>query len=165
MSFLRKQCTNKWLRSNFCTINMPDMLLNGWEFIFTSSSVFIFQFPRWSSPEIARQSISLLSLLMFLEPLLIPFCLFIASKKNCQKISNQYHTLMYLGGNVIMFCSVFSDINECEKNPCSQECANIYGSYQCYCRQGYYLKEDGHTCEGIYHQGHQIDWWTWFRPK
>lgn len=41
-----------------------------------------------------------------------------------------------------------SDINECDRNPCSQECANIYGSYQCYCREGYYLKEDGHTCEG-----------------
>uniref|UniRef100_A0A672LAD4 Fibulin 2 n=1 Tax=Sinocyclocheilus grahami TaxID=75366 RepID=A0A672LAD4_SINGR len=41
------------------------------------------------------------------------------------------------------------DINECDNNPCSQECANIYGSYQCYCRMGYYLKEDGHTCEDI----------------
>ncbi|KAK6269354.1 hypothetical protein J4Q44_G00393400, partial [Coregonus suidteri] len=30
-----------------------------------------------------------------------------------------------------------------------QECANIYGSYQCYCRRGFYLKEDGHTCEDI----------------
>lgn len=44
------------------------------------------------------------------------------------------------------------DINECDKNPCSQECANIYGSYQCYCRQGYYLKEDGHSCEGTFYQ-------------
>nr|XP_020473921.1 fibulin-2-like isoform X2 [Monopterus albus] len=42
-----------------------------------------------------------------------------------------------------------TDINECDKNPCSQECTNIYGSYQCYCRQGYYLKEDGHNCEDI----------------
>jgi len=44
-------------------------------------------------------------------------------------------------------CSLI-DVNECDNNPCSQECANIYGSYQCYCRMGYYLKEDGHTCEG-----------------
>lgn len=46
-----------------------------------------------------------------------------------------------------LLCSLI-DVNECDNNPCSQECANIYGSYQCYCRTGYYLKEDGHTCEG-----------------
>lgn len=39
-------------------------------------------------------------------------------------------------------------MNECEAQRCSQECANIYGSYQCYCRQGYQLAEDGHTCKG-----------------
>ncbi|XP_014389127.1 PREDICTED: fibulin-2 isoform X5 [Myotis brandtii] len=41
------------------------------------------------------------------------------------------------------------DVNECETQRCSQECANIYGSYQCYCRQGYQLAEDGHTCTDI----------------
>uniref|UniRef100_A0A3P9NU60 Fibulin 2 n=1 Tax=Poecilia reticulata TaxID=8081 RepID=A0A3P9NU60_POERE len=42
------------------------------------------------------------------------------------------------------------DVNECESGlQCSQECANIYGSYQCYCRKGYYLREDRHTCEDI----------------
>ncbi|MEQ2163058.1 hypothetical protein GOODEAATRI_026349, partial [Goodea atripinnis] len=40
-------------------------------------------------------------------------------------------------------------VNECDNNPCSQECVNIYGSFQCYCREGYYLKEDRHTCEDI----------------
>ncbi|KAB0392131.1 hypothetical protein E2I00_016155 [Balaenoptera physalus] len=40
-------------------------------------------------------------------------------------------------------------VNECEAQRCSQECANIYGSYQCYCRQGYQLAEDGHTCTDI----------------
>lgn len=41
------------------------------------------------------------------------------------------------------------DVNECEANPCSQECANVYGSYQCYCRRGYQLSDlDGVTCEG-----------------
>ena len=51
---------------------------------------------------------------------------------------------------VYLFLSLaFSDLNECDSSPCGQECANIYGSYQCYCRQGFYLKEDGHTCEGI----------------
>uniref|UniRef100_A0A3B4ZNV7 Fibulin-1 n=1 Tax=Stegastes partitus TaxID=144197 RepID=A0A3B4ZNV7_9TELE len=41
-------------------------------------------------------------------------------------------------------------LNECESNPCSQECANVYGSYQCYCRRGYQLSDiDGMTCEDI----------------
>ena len=40
-------------------------------------------------------------------------------------------------------------MNECNSNPCSQECANVYGSYQCYCRRGYQLSDvDGVTCEG-----------------
>lgn len=39
-------------------------------------------------------------------------------------------------------------MNECLTSPCSQECANIYGSYQCYCRPGYQLRQDGHTCDG-----------------
>ena len=41
------------------------------------------------------------------------------------------------------------DVNECNSSPCSQECANVYGSYQCYCRRGYQLSDvDGATCEG-----------------
>lgn len=40
-------------------------------------------------------------------------------------------------------------MNECLNSPCSQECANVYGSYQCYCRRGYQLSDvDGVTCEG-----------------
>uniref|UniRef100_A0A3Q3VW97 Fibulin-1 n=1 Tax=Mola mola TaxID=94237 RepID=A0A3Q3VW97_MOLML len=43
-----------------------------------------------------------------------------------------------------------TDVNECDNNPCSQECANVYGSYQCYCRRGYQLSDiDGITCEDI----------------
>ncbi|PIO38880.1 hypothetical protein AB205_0158520, partial [Aquarana catesbeiana] len=42
------------------------------------------------------------------------------------------------------------DVDECSSNPCSQECANVYGSYQCYCRRGYQLSDvDGITCEDI----------------
>lgn len=41
-----------------------------------------------------------------------------------------------------------TDVNECDTSPCSQECANVYGSYQCYCRQGFQLAEDGHSCKG-----------------
>lgn len=48
------------------------------------------------------------------------------------------------------FYTSYTDINECDNNPCSQECANIYGSYQCYCRQGYQLAEDGHSCKGMF---------------
>lgn len=50
----------------------------------------------------------------------------------------------------MFYCNLFSaDLNECETNPCSQECANVYGSYQCYCRRGYQLSDiDGMTCEG-----------------
>lgn len=44
---------------------------------------------------------------------------------------------------------MLTDVNECDANPCSQECANVYGSYQCYCRHGYQLSDmDGITCEG-----------------
>lgn len=50
--------------------------------------------------------------------------------------------------NVMSVLSFYTDVNECDNNPCSQECANIYGSYQCYCRQGYQLAEDGHSCKG-----------------
>lgn len=44
---------------------------------------------------------------------------------------------------------IWLDVNECEAKPCSQECTNVYGSYQCYCRRGYQLSDiDGITCEG-----------------
>lgn len=72
------------------------------------------------------------------------------------------------GGDEEVFCSLCSqsslpwrqgpdplgtssllDVNECLNSPCSQECANVYGSYQCYCRRGYQLSDvDGVTCEG-----------------
>lgn len=53
------------------------------------------------------------------------------------------------GGKVRNVFLCFEDVNECEANPCSQECANVYGSYQCYCRRGYQLSDlDGVTCEG-----------------
>ena len=41
------------------------------------------------------------------------------------------------------------DINECEKSACSQDCINTEGSYICSCRNGYFLKYDRRTCEGI----------------
>lgn len=50
---------------------------------------------------------------------------------------------------LITKCHYPLDVDECSSNPCSQECANVYGSYQCYCRRGYQLSDvDGITCEG-----------------
>ena len=43
-----------------------------------------------------------------------------------------------------------SDTDECQENTsrCSQECNNTIGGYQCYCKDGYSLANDSHTCEG-----------------
>ncbi|XP_076086426.1 uncharacterized protein LOC143057079 [Mytilus galloprovincialis] len=43
------------------------------------------------------------------------------------------------------------DINEClvSKGGCSQICRNSIGSYQCYCKNGYYLGSDRKTCLDI----------------
>ncbi|MGH0185250.1 UNVERIFIED_CONTAM: hypothetical protein FKN15_017365 [Acipenser sinensis] len=42
------------------------------------------------------------------------------------------------------------DVNECESSPCSQECANVFGSYHCYCQKGFVLnQQDKTTCEDI----------------
>ncbi|XP_038646536.1 collagen and calcium-binding EGF domain-containing protein 1 isoform X1 [Scyliorhinus canicula] len=41
------------------------------------------------------------------------------------------------------------DIDECAKSngtACSHICLNTPGSYQCACKEGFYLKEDGKTC-------------------
>ena len=38
----------------------------------------------------------------------------------------------------------FSDIDECEDNPCDGDCVNTEGSYECTCPEGYVLfEEDG----------------------
>ncbi|XP_062898122.1 collagen and calcium-binding EGF domain-containing protein 1 isoform X2 [Mobula hypostoma] len=44
------------------------------------------------------------------------------------------------------------DIDECTKSNgtvCSHICLNTPGSYQCLCKEGFYLKEDGKTCNKI----------------
>ena len=40
------------------------------------------------------------------------------------------------------------DVDECLENPCSQNCTNTDGSFDCSCMSGYELLEDGRTCEG-----------------
>ena len=42
------------------------------------------------------------------------------------------------------------DINECTINNggCEQTCVNDVGTYNCYCRHGYNLSLNNHTCEG-----------------
>ncbi|KAF3855702.1 hypothetical protein F7725_016425, partial [Dissostichus mawsoni] len=65
----------------------------------------------------------------------------------CQNLPGSYTCDCQTGYQYDSLRKLCTDINECDKKPCSQECANIYGSYQCYCRQGYHLKDDGHTCE------------------
>ena len=50
----------------------------------------------------------------------------------------------------VLFKNVFIDIDECQTDNggCSQTCNNTDGSYQCSCRNGYELTNDGHNCTG-----------------
>lgn len=42
------------------------------------------------------------------------------------------------------------DINECASNASlCENCANTFGSYECYCDPGFRLTEDSNACEGI----------------
>uniref|UniRef100_A0A8C4VZQ6 Fibulin-2 n=1 Tax=Gopherus evgoodei TaxID=1825980 RepID=A0A8C4VZQ6_9SAUR len=66
----------------------------------------------------------------------------------CQRQETVVDIVLLQCSNV--FCLFLdTDVNECDSTLCSQECANVYGSYQCYCRQGYQLAEDGHSCKDI----------------
>ncbi|XP_035719998.1 uncharacterized protein LOC118440706 [Vespa mandarinia] len=40
-----------------------------------------------------------------------------------------------------------SDVDECvTEKPCGQLCRNLPGSYECYCRAGFHLQQDGQSC-------------------
>ena len=43
-----------------------------------------------------------------------------------------------------------TDVDECKKKTsgCSQECNNTIGSYKCFCKDGFRLTNNSHTCEG-----------------
>lgn len=43
-----------------------------------------------------------------------------------------------------------SDTNECLNLPCNQICTNTNGSFECTCRPGYVLLDDGRSCQGMY---------------
>nr|CAD7452834.1 unnamed protein product [Timema tahoe] len=42
--------------------------------------------------------------------------------------------------------SCFPDIDECESKPCDQHCVNLPGSFECQCKTGFTLLEDGTSC-------------------
>ncbi|XP_066590412.1 uncharacterized protein slow isoform X2 [Prorops nasuta] len=41
-----------------------------------------------------------------------------------------------------------TDVDECAtEKPCGQICRNIPGSYECHCRSGFHLQQDGQSCQ------------------
>ena len=46
-----------------------------------------------------------------------------------------------------------TDIDECQEglHSCRQVCVNTNGSYECACKEGYSLRNDGSNCRGINH--------------
>ena len=47
---------------------------------------------------------------------------------------------------------ILTDINECDANNggCSHNCTNTEGSFECSCRVGYILDNDGKGCSGTF---------------
>nr|CAD7406107.1 unnamed protein product [Timema poppensis] len=48
--------------------------------------------------------------------------------------------------------SCFPDIDECESKPCDQHCVNLPGSFECQCKTGFTLLEDGTSCRNCQDQ-------------
>lgn len=42
----------------------------------------------------------------------------------------------------------FADLDECSEGNggCQQTCVNMMGSYECFCREGFFLSDNQHTC-------------------
>lgn len=50
-----------------------------------------------------------------------------------------------IDGYVILH--LYIDIDECvTEKPCGQLCRNLPGTYECYCRAGFHLQQDGQSC-------------------
>nr|CAD7257868.1 unnamed protein product [Timema shepardi] len=45
-----------------------------------------------------------------------------------------------------------TDIDECESKPCDQHCVNLPGSFECQCKTGFTLLEDGTSCRNCQDQ-------------
>ena len=41
-----------------------------------------------------------------------------------------------------------ADVDECAEGNggCQQSCVNMMGSYECHCREGFFLSDNQHTC-------------------
>lgn len=50
----------------------------------------------------------------------------------------------------ILFCAIYIDVNECltSNGGCVQSCTNNEGSFECSCRPGFALANDGLSCNG-----------------
>lgn len=66
-----------------------------------------------------------------------------------------YYTQMCPAAEPVLTCildkyvTFFSlDIDEClaESSGCEHYCVNMLGTYQCFCRQGFRLAQDRHSC-------------------
>lgn len=71
-------------------------------------------------------------------------------ERSCEGRSRPSPNIIFLNclGKKTSAC-VWTDINECEANPCKQECINTYGSYSCYCQPGYKKNEKNESlCDG-----------------
>lgn len=44
---------------------------------------------------------------------------------------------------------ICADIDECQNKPCEHLCKNTEGSYECLCRSGYEIDEDGANCRDV----------------
>lgn len=52
-------------------------------------------------------------------------------------------------GAVLTPCPLPSaDLDECSEGNggCQQTCVNMMGSYECFCREGFFLSDNQHTC-------------------
>lgn len=59
------------------------------------------------------------------------------------------HKYLPANGLLKIYGLYFTDVDECEKNPCiSGDCVNTQGSYICQCRVGYQSTPTRTECRG-----------------